>query len=56
MADLREVQIGLRVPKVLKDALELMAKRERRSLNAQATIVIEEGLKAMGAKPKESTR
>ena len=42
------VQIGLRIPQKVKKALDKFAADERRSVNAQATIIFEDALKAKG--------
>ena len=42
MAD--TVQLGIRVPRKIRDAINKLAEDERRTINAQMLILIEEGL------------
>lgn len=41
-------RISLIVPAALREALEALAARERRTLNAQVTVILERGLAQLG--------
>jgi len=41
------VKVGLRLPQSLKEAMEISAKSERRSVNDQAIVLLEKALRRM---------
>lgn len=44
MVDADIVQMGLRIPRRIRDAIEVIAKDERRSLNMQVELILEEAI------------
>ena len=44
MTDEKEVQIGWRIPAKLKASLDAIAKAERRTVNAQAVMMLEQAV------------